>query len=258
MTYIRSGKFKVPKVPPGNRVYAVGDIHGQRDLLMKLLVEIVKDTMPRKSSKCHFVFLGDYIDRGIHSCNILKIFRDLGCHDNMVFLRGNHEQILLDVCDGQVDAAMMWLKIGGKATLASFGVDLRKVDLTDPVEVIRWAKEYIDEPTREWIANRPIFHQIGDYYFVHAGVRPGRALARQNTFDQLWIRDDFVRSSRNHGAVIVHGHSVYPDGPCFLRNRIGIDTGAYKTGRLTALALEEDAQWIVDVRMPELISGMDA
>jgi len=249
-------KSKIFRIPDGNRVYVIGDIHGQRELLSLLMTSILHDADRPHPIRCHLVFLGDYIDRGNNSADILKIFLESGSADNMIFLKGNHEQMLLDVCSGRIDAAMLWMKVGGQATLASFGVDLQKIDLTDPHEVIRCARTYIDESLRAWMEALPLFHRIGDYYFVHAGVRPGRALARQKAQDQLWIRTEFSRSKRNHGAMIVHGHTIYPDGPFIAPNRIGIDTGAYRTGRLTALALEQDRQWIVDVHEPQLASGV--
>lgn len=242
-------------VPGGKRVYAIGDIHAQCELLLNLVRAIEVDNQERGAATLQLVFLGDYIDRGANSAQLLRILAEAARMDNIVFLKGNHEQLLLDVYGGVIDAAMIWPKIGGTATLSSFGVSLDKLDASDPIDVIEATQKFVPQHVIDWIASLPVSYQIGDYYFVHAGIRPGTPLGEQVERDQLWIREEFTTSNRFHGAMIVHGHTVTASGPVFADNRIGIDTGAYKSGRLTALGLEGEERWIIQAHDSSLTSN---
>lgn len=250
----REKQTSVHHVPDGMRLYAIGDLHGQRDLLTRLMAVIEADNAARSSASVQMIFLGDFIDRGAHSADLVKIFAKAAPLDNLVFLRGNHEQILIDVLEGDIDAAMLWPKIGGIATLESFGVDVNAQDLTDPHEMIACARSAIPERVQTWLKELPFSHAVGNYYFVHAGIRPGKKLSSQDPYDQLWIRKEFTQSKRRHGAIVVHGHTVNAQGAIVSPNRVAIDTGAYKTGRLSAVMLEGNAQVILEVHAPELIS----
>ena len=228
------------RVPRGVRVYAIGDIHGRADLLQDLHRLILADVAEAEPSMRRVVvYLGDYVDRGLQSRDVI----DLLIGDPLpgferVYLKGNHEEAFLDFLD-DAGAGPDWFANGGDATVYSYGVAI-------PQEVPFSARfPHIQEALREAVPPRHIDFlthlemtwEIGDYLFVHAGIRPGRALDQQTAQDLLWIRHEFLTSSADHGKVVVHGHSVTV-GPDLRDNRIGIDTGAFATGTLTCLVLE--------------------
>ena len=251
-----SRKQRAPAgLPAGLRAYVIGDIHAQCELLLDLMRLVEEDNVGRDSANLQLIFLGDYVDRGLQSAQLLQILVQASQFGNAVFLRGNHEQLLLDVHAGSIESAMIWPKIGGAATLSSFGVDLSSLDLSDPIDVIEATQRVIPAPIIDWLSSLPFCYRLGDYYFVHAGVRPGIPLESQSERDQLWIRDEFTKSARVHGATIVHGHTVTPQGPAIADNRIGLDTGAYKTGRLTALGLQGHERWYIEVFKTDRISS---
>ena len=227
-------------VPEGMRVYAVGDIHGCAHLLDGLAKKIVGDlkSAPEKSLT---IFLGDYVDRGPLSREVLEKLSSGNFPTPCVALRGNHEDLLLQALQ---DAATIgeWRKLGGLETLVSYGVDVAEVMSGRGYEDAgrELAKKMPDSHVK-FLKTLPSWHAIGDYYFCHAGVRPGVELARQDPRDLAWRRDEFLSSSLAHGAMIVHGHSPV-DEPEFRPNRINIDTGAYATGRLSCLVLEGTIQ----------------
>ncbi len=227
---------------PGERIYAIGDIHGRLDLLEDLLARIHRDTAARPPLPTRCIVLGDFIDRGPQSCEVMARLVGLdgpGC----LVLKGNHEAALLDTLRGDHDAAELWARFGGVATLASFGVPAADIDPDDSSQLIALARRAIPAPLAEWLARRPLSLRAGGYFFAHAGVRPGTALTRQVEADLLWIREDFTDSDAAHGAVVVHGHSIREAGVEIRANRIGLDTGAYRTGRLSAVGLEGDEVW---------------
>jgi serine/threonine protein phosphatase 1 len=226
-----------PAVPPGRRVYAIGDIHGRLDLLRELHALIAGDAGNFDGERT-VVYLGDCIDRGPASREVIDELLDAplpGCA--AVHLLGNHEQTLLDFLQYPQQAAG-WLAWGGRETLLSYGV-------RPPLDFMRADVEQLrDEfqarlPGRhvEFFQRMALTHVAGDYLFVHAGIRPGVPLQEQSDSDLLWIRRDFTASDEDLGCVVVHGHSISEEVE--LRpNRIGIDTGAFYTGVLTCLALE--------------------
>lgn len=230
-------------VPPGERLYAIGDVHGRLDLLAALLEQIRLDSARRKGGVAtRLVLLGDLIDRGPHSAQVVRRVM-AGCDWAVTTtLMGNHELAMTEALGGDRDMLRLWLTQGGIEALASWGVDGRVLDAGCEPEIVAAASAAIPAAERAWIANRPLSFARGDYLFVHAGIRPGVPIDRQSRRDLLWIRDSFLLSTRDHGAVVVHGHTVSHDVED-RGNRIGIDTGAYATGRLTALGLEGDARW---------------
>lgn len=227
-------------VPPQTRVYAVGDIHGRRDLLDIILEQIVTDAAERPIPRCELVFLGDYVDRGLHSRAVLALLREgLPANFNHVFLRGNHEEVMLRFYDGDLSIAQDWFYFGGRETLASYGVPPPPPNLApERIPDIHAAFKLAISPADIGFLRATRLHYVcGDYTFVHAGLRPGLALEQQLREDLLFIRNDFMQSDDDFGTQIVHGHTIV-ERPEIRHNRISIDTGAYATGRLTCLILE--------------------
>jgi serine/threonine protein phosphatase 1 len=230
-------------VPPGVRVYAVGDVHGRLDLLTELLDLVRADDAGREPAETRLILLGDLIDRGPDSAAIVALLRDgVPGFAGTDVLMGNHEEVLLDLL-AEPDPARLayYLRIGGYQTLESYGVPERMLEMPElvPPEAVLAGLPAAD---RDWLSQLGEQVRIGDYLFVHAGIRPGVPLADQQPVDLRWIRKPFLSSAADHGVVVVHGHTIDPE-VVWRPNRIGIDTGAFATGRLTALGLEGEAQW---------------
>lgn len=237
----------IPAIPPGRRVYCVGDIHGRADLLEELH-EAIRADAAGYPDQCRVVYLGDYVDRGEESARVIDILLDEPLPGfEAIHLMGNHEQALLDFL---VDPVMMagWLQWGGQPTLRSYGVH---VPMPASIEGLEGARDQLERALparhRAFIESCIAAHTEGDYYFVHAGVRPGVRLEKQAYEDQLWIREEFLMSHRDHGAIIVHGHTINEQVE-IRPNRIGIDTGAFYTGVLTALVLEDTERRFIQTR----------
>ena len=238
-------------LPPGLRVYAVGDIHGRLDLLTALVERINADaaSLP-PGGRAQVVFLGDYIDRGDRSRAVIDyLIAWPEPRLEATFLRGNHEATMLQFLD-DLTAGPGWLTYGGVNTLLSYGV-------RPPVDVPpRLRLAAVQHQLREVLPTAHIaflrrlqFHQqIGTYLFVHAGIRPGVPLDHQRFDDLIWIREDFLSSTVDHGRIVVHGHTICMEAES-LPNRIGVDTGAYATGRLTAVVLEGDQRRFIDTAL---------
>jgi serine/threonine protein phosphatase 1 len=223
-------------VPPDSRVYAIGDIHGQAALLDELLGMIERDGIGRPETNV-LVFIGDYVDRGSDSKNVVDQLLNLQSDFTAHFLRGNHDQALLDFLADPSSFAV-WKEYGAEETLASYGVPSPG---SDEDAILRQTRDRLAQALpashRGFFETLKLSETIGDYFFAHAGVRPGTPLDQQETHDLMWIRDDFLNSRAAFGKIVVHGHTP-TNAPVVRRNRIGIDTGAYMTGRLTALVLE--------------------
>ncbi len=259
-------------VPEGTVVYAVGDIHGRDDLLAPLIDGMREDAAGRKAARRVAVFLGDYVNRGPQCRAVVERLLAPGLEGfEQVCLMGNVEQAMLRFLDGEMAIALNWLEYGGIETAASYGVACplprRRDERT--LEALRWRDSYQDvygadmpPPAEEipplealrrellaalppahlaFFRGLPFMHREGGYCFVHAGIVPGRPLAEQAARDCMWIRRRFLDSTLDHGAIIVHGHSISAE-PELRRNRIGIDTGAYKSGILSCLVLEGESQ----------------
>lgn len=226
-------------IPDQMRLYAIGDIHGRLDLLEKLLKEIERDA----SGYLHeitLVFLGDYVDRGLQSKEVLDYLIQLKRQEKfkIVFLLGNHEQTMLDFM-ADVRASEHWLRYGGIETLNSYGVQISSEDLHDEsLERVRSElRRNLPAAHLEFLRGLRQSYELGDYYFAHAGIRPNIPLSAQVLDDLLWMREPFLSSNADFGRIVVHGHSVSEE-PVVRSNRIGIDTGAFASGKLTALVLE--------------------
>ncbi len=241
--------FVEPFLPSGRRLYCIGDIHGRLDLLEELH-ELIRADAAGFWGRAGVVYLGDYIDRGPQSKQVLDYLTEhplVGF--DVVHLLGNHEQAMLDFL-ANPQAAATWLNYGGQATLVSYGVGIIQLQRSAPVELLRDELEQRMPPAHlDFLAGCRLVHIEGSYCFVHAGIRPGVALENQAAEDLLWIRDDFTRSRVNHGCIVVHGHNMTEQAE-FLPNRIGIDTGAFHSGLLTALVLEGGEQRLLQTGRP--------
>jgi serine/threonine protein phosphatase 1 len=229
-------------VPDGVRAYVVGDVHGRSDLLSRLLPRIAADAAGADATRRIAVFLGDYVDRGLDSRGVIETLSGNPLPDfESIHLKGNHEAALIDFLRTP-SRGREWLGFGGVATLASYGIHLGAAPsqerLADAAERLAAA---MPDHHRRFLDGLALHAALGDYLCVHAGIRPGVPLDRQQERDLLWIRDEFLDSDADHGRVVVHGHSVSPE-PEIRPNRIGIDTGAFATGRLTCLVLEGEAR----------------
>ncbi|MEK9971009.1 MAG: metallophosphoesterase [Ferrovibrio sp.] len=228
------------RLPPGLRVYAIGDIHGRSDLLDILHAKIEADlaTAPEKSV---IVYLGDYIDRGADSHGVVERLtrpRFTGPRFpgiETVTLLGNHEDMLLQFLDAPYGASL-WLSNGGDATLSSYKVKV-PASYDEFLLTQRALLGALPRHHKQFLLGLREQVQYGDYLFVHAGIKPGLPLDRQSREQMIWIRDVFLDSEADHGLVVVHGHTIVHEVE-WRPNRIGVDTGAYTTGRLTALVLE--------------------
>ncbi len=226
-------------LPDDRLVYAIGDIHGRADLLAELHWRILADAAERPPRRRSVVYLGDYVDRGPDSRAVIALLLESPLDGfEATHLIGNHEEFLLRFLEDE-SASDAWLPNGGDATLASYGVDpwMRAADGGAALEMQRAFQRRLPARHLAFLRGLSLSHQLGSYYFVHAGIRPGTALDAQRREDMLWIREPFLDSKADHGAVVVHGHSIRRR-PERRDNRIGIDTGAYASGTLTALVLE--------------------
>lgn len=229
-----------PAVPPGTVVWSIGDVHGRFDLLLPLVEAITTDLYNSGADRKMVVFLGDYIDRGPDSCGVLRLLAGLSPSQGVEwrFLKGNHEQALIEFLNDP-SAGARWCEYGGDRALKSWG--LRAPEMAHRTEA--WARVAADlrhkltKREAEFLQTLELSISVGDYFFSHAGARPGVALDRQSAADLMWIRQSFLDSPTAFERLVVHGHTptsrVHMDS-----RRIGIDTKAYDSGVLTALRLE--------------------
>lgn len=224
-------------LPVGQRIYAIGDVHGCFDQLAAMHRAIADDLRDRPVADATVVHLGDYIDRGPDSAAVIAAliapFPAHGAPPRLVNLIGNHEDLLLQALAGRRLEADVWLANGGHAALASWGVPPR----TSPRH---WAS-LIPAAHIACLRDLQMVHRAGGYVFVHAGMRPGLRIAEQTRQDLLWIREPFLTSAVTHEAVVVHGHTPEENHPVVRANRIGLDTGAVLGGPLTCAVLERDS-----------------
>ena len=246
-----------PRVPAGTAVWAIGDIHGRHDLLRPLVEAIRADLRATDAQKKVVIFLGDYVDRGPDSREVIRYLAALPAGDGVEwrFLKGNHEETMVKFLDDPMVGAQ-WCEYGGEATLRAYG--LRPPDMKHRAEAWRRLSTDLDHKLgadeRAFLANLELQVSIGDYFFAHAGARPGLPLDRQSAGDLLWIRSSFLRSDVEFEKVVVHGHTpaaeVHAD-----RRRIGIDTRAYESGMLTALKLQGGERRILQAIAPRSLEG---
>ncbi len=230
-------------IPDGLRLYAIGDIHGRLDLLRSLMqmIEAHEATLPRADTL--LVFLGDYIDRGPDSRGVVDfLINRIPGKFETCFLRGNHEDMMMGVFES-ANIFDVWALNGGMATARSYGIefDPHGASANDIQFMIRHLDVALPQAHRKFFDGLQVSREIGDYFFVHAGVRPGVPLHRQDESDCMFIRGDFLNHRGDFGKIIVHGHTPVEE-PQMLPNRIALDTGAFFSGRLTTLCLEGTAR----------------
>jgi serine/threonine protein phosphatase 1 len=221
--------------PPDTRIYAIGDIHGRADLLSEITARIDDDIRRRPIAHAIEVYLGDYIDRGPDSKTVVDLLAVRLVARHAVCLRGNHEAVMEGFLQ---DPAILpyWLELGGMQTLESYGIELHDENVT----AINIHRRFIDAfPRAHQLVVQCLRDQFvcGDFLFVHAGIRPDIPIERQDINDLIWIRDEFLDSTRKHERFVVHGHTPVPH-PDIRHNRINIDTCAWRTGTLTCVAIE--------------------
>lgn len=235
----------LPRVPDDVRVYAIGDIHGCADAFARLLTLIDADHAGRTPKRQIVVLLGDLVDRGPDSARVVERALQLSQSGRDIrLIAGNHEELLLQSCEGDAKALRVFARNGGRETALSYGIGEAEYDAADFDGLQRLLDTHVPAAHRELLGGMEEMVVIGDYAFVHAGIRPGVALAEQRGLDLRWIRDRFLSHPEPFERFIVHGHTIteeVDEQP----NRIGIDTGAYLGGHLTAIALEDDRRWFL-------------
>ncbi len=239
-------------LPPDLRIYAIGDIHGRLDLLKQLMEKIDADAKS-STSTVKLVFLGDYIDRGLQSKHVFDYLLHLAEHasdqQKPHFILGNHEQVMRELikhCD--LKLLQDWLTFGGRETLMSYGI--RPAALNNAAGLTAMLNDFIAKVPKshiELLNTMETSVTYGDYFFCHAGARHGVPLSDQTEQDLVWIRRDFMANTKKYEKMIVHGHTISETAE-LLPHRINVDTGAYATGVLTAIALEGTQQWLIQTK----------
>lgn len=229
-------RASMPRIPAGMRIYAVGDVHGRADLLTQVFARIDDDIARRPAGETGQVMLGDYVDRGPRSREVLDALIARQRQHGLICLRGNHDVMIQRFLDDPATLSE-WAGLGGTETLLSYGIRATKTrsaeDLAEDLRAV-FPPEHI-----AFLESLLPSFRCGDYFFAHAGVRPGVALDQQAPRDLMWIREEFLTSTADFGCKVVHGHTPCKQ-PENLPNRLNIDTGAYITGRLTCAVLEDD------------------
>lgn len=239
----------LPAGARGHRAYVVGDVHGRLDLLDALLDKIHADMDERGPCPTVLVFVGDLIDRGPNSAEVverLRTYKRPGVRP--VFLLGNHEEVLLRIVSGDASVLAGWLKFGGAECFRSYGGDPKELERMPAAEAIVAVRKAVPSEHVEFLNGFVDSFRFGDYLIVHAGIRPGIPLEEQRQSDLRWIREPFLLDDTDHGFVVVHGHTIAHEVQ-EKANRIGIDTGAFATGVLTALGIEGTDRWFIDTRL---------
>lgn len=240
MIWSKKKSDQKPKGKPGERVYAIGDIHGCYHQMIELIGMIHTDCAARKDKQTYLIFLGDLIDRGPDSRGVIEhLMRFPYEFASPLFIKGNHEEMMVRGLTGEPELLSGWLEHGGYSCAESYGVPrshLQGQEADAQEHVLRSA---IPKSHAMFLKGFLESVQFGDYLFTHAGIRPGVPLDQQSGREMRWIRGPFLEHEGDHGVVVVHGHTVNED-IVVKSNRIGLDTGAYKNGRLSAICIEED------------------
>jgi serine/threonine protein phosphatase 1 len=245
---LRKGRNARPldsaRLPDGERVYAIGDIHGRNDLLQALLAMIDADDSARGTARTQIIFLGDLVDRGADSAGVIETAMALkGAGRQVRYLMGNHEELFLSVCRNRdIKLLRYFLRLGGDATLLSYPITRTEYLALDHEALSARLATLVPEAHLQFLEAFEDMIIIGDYAFVHAGIRPEIPLSEQKQIDLRWIREAFTGHRGDLEKVVVYGHTIY-DAVEERGSRIGIDTGAFRTDRLTAIGLEGGERW---------------
>jgi serine/threonine protein phosphatase 1 len=239
-----------PSVGLGRRVYAIGDIHGRADLLLELLDLIDQDDARRGHLPFHLVLLGDLVDRGPQSAHVIDQAMVLArSRADVRFIMGNHEEVFIRAARGDIQAARFFTRIGGVETLASYGLSSADQAAMNDAQLADWMVRHVPRAHVDFVDGFEDRIEFGDYLFVHAGIKPHIPLDAQNPADLRWIRAEFLEHQAPFDRMVVHGHTI-TDEVDEQPNRIGIDTGAYYSGRLTAIGLEGEERWFLATGAP--------
>lgn len=232
-------------IPAGQRVYAVGDIHGRDDLFAQMIDRIRADNSGRSSAHMTLILLGDLVDRGAESAAVVeRAMRLRSEFPDTRLLIGNHEECFLAALTGDVRRVRYFMRIGGDATVRSYWQDDEGFAAATFEEVAERLPQIVPADHVNFLAMGEDVIEIGDYVFVHAGIRPGVPLEKQALSDLRWIRDEFLDDPGDHGKMVIHGHSITSE-PDEQPNRIGIDVGAFRSGTLAAIGLEANRRWFL-------------
>ncbi|MEO1220607.1 MAG: metallophosphoesterase family protein [Pseudomonadota bacterium] len=233
----------LPCVPEGERHYLIGDIHGRLDLFRAMVAAIEDDDASRQPSNTQVILLGDLVDRGPDSAGVVALARDWQSQREVRILAGNHEQMMLDAFE-KPEILRHFLKHGGRETIFSYGLSKKQFNAMTLEELFANLPKLISKSERDYIASFEEYIVAGDYLYVHAGIDPSVPIAEQKRADLLWIRDRFLSHEGPLDKVVVHGHTIF-NKVMDCGNRIGIDTGAFRSGVLSALVLEGDQRRII-------------
>lgn len=233
-------KSRRPTLPAGQRAYAIGDIHGRLDLFAALTAAIEQDNRENTPADTTMILLGDLIDRGPDSAGVIRHAREWQNRCHVRYLIGNHEEMMLDAFKS-VNIMRHFLKHGGRETILSYGVSEKQFNNATTAELQQMMKDLVPKSDREFVKSFEEMITLGDYLFVHAGIDPEVPMDQQRTRDTRWIREPFLNSTKKHTHLVVHGHTIV-ENIVERPNRIGLDTGAYRFGKLTALVLEGSEQ----------------
>jgi serine/threonine protein phosphatase 1 len=235
-------------IPAGQRIYAIGDIHGRLDLLEYLLAHVDADNAGRPAAETTLIFLGDLIDRGPESAQVVEYVRQLAAKrpaGSTRFLTGNHEEVFLASLGGDDKTLRFFTKIGGRETILSYGFSEAEYNALDYADLLLALQARVPAEHRDFLASFEDMIILGDYAFVHAGVRPSEPLSQQRLKDLRWIREEFIEHTGPLEKIVIHGHTITEEVE-MTAHRIGIDTGAYASGKLTAMGFEGDQRWVID------------
>lgn len=241
-----------PSLPDGQRIYAIGDIHGRLDLFTQMMDRIEADDAARGPAETLVILLGDLVDRGPDSAQVIATARDWQARRPVRILMGNHEEMFLRALEDET-SLRQFLRIGGRETVLSFGIDrgeYRDLSIEDLFDRLQHLIPRADITFMQSMEN---LIRIGDYAFVHAGIDPSTPLNAQRTSDLRWIREPFLSHPAKFDVCVVHGHTIRENvevhAPRKWPNRIGIDTGAFRTGRLTAIGLQGRNRWFMEAAL---------
>ena len=252
MALFRNRTDRVPAGPCGHRAYVVGDVHGRLDLLERMIAMVEQDVAERPARKSTLIFVGDLIDRGPHSAQVIERLRTYRHRSiETAFILGNHEEVLLRILEGETGLLDKWRSFGGKECIESYGADDSQFSRLEERAALSRVREIVPQEHADFLMGFGDSCRFGDYLVVHAGIRPGVEFEAQSQQDLRWIRSPFLDHAGDHGFVVVHGHTIVPE-VVDAGNRIAIDTGAYRSGRLTALVIDgRERRYLTATIVPE-------